>query len=155
MVSGWFVFMIAACIVVCCGFVLGIALMRAAWAQREREALTTSDLRALEESAVLLIEQLRSEADRSMADLDRRCGDLQALIAEADRKIEALEAVVTTAGPRPEPQTLPYPSDPVSQRGQVLKLSAAGMGPADIARATGLDRAQVSLILSLCKQPAA
>ena len=40
MVNGWFVFAVVTCIVISCGFILALVLMRAAWAQRERESLS-------------------------------------------------------------------------------------------------------------------
>ena len=70
MTSGWFVFGVVACIVIACGFVLAMALLRAAWAQKEREALSSDDLRVLEESAFHLIEQLKAETDSRVNTLD-------------------------------------------------------------------------------------
>lgn len=154
MVNGWFVFTIVTCIVICSGFVLAIALMRASWASREREALTSSDLRALEESALVLIEQLKSEADAGIGEMDKRCADLKELIAEADRKIRQINAAAT------QPRTClpPLPdevcvstalTDPDDGRVKVLELAAKGMECADIARTTGLDAAEVKLILKV------
>ena len=49
MSNGWFVFAVVTSIVLCSGCILAVAVMRAAWAHSQREALTSADLRALEE----------------------------------------------------------------------------------------------------------
>lgn len=155
MINGWFVFTLVACIVICCGFVLAIVIMRASWASREREALTSSDLRALEESALVLIDQLKSEADSGISELDRRCAELKELISEADKKISELRNA-SMANPQIIRELIP---DEVcindtkidDSRKKVLALASSGMDSADIARTTGLDCAEVKLILSLEK----
>jgi hypothetical protein len=152
-VNGWFVFALVAGIVVACGFALATTLMRAAWAQREREALTSSDLRALEESAVLLIEQIKAEADATVNELDKRRKSLSKLIKDADERLLALaEAEDRIARSVPVQES---PSEEPSAFGQVMELASEGMAPADIAKSTGLDCADVNLILSLNKSQAA
>jgi len=155
MVNGWFVFTLVASIVICCGFALAVVIMRASWASKEREALTSSDLRALEESALVLIDQLKSEADNGISELDRRCAELKELISEADRKISELKNL-SMVKPRIAHEMIP---DEVciddtkinDSRRKVLALASSGMDSADIARATGLDCAEVKLILNLEK----
>ena len=161
MANGWFVLVLVVCIVLCSGFVLAVALMRAAWSQREREALTASDLRALEESAVLLIDQLKSEADRAMAELDSRCADLRELLAQADSRLDALKSSDEKRSQEHVPRKLqPMASGSQSttlgsllDRQRVLELSLSGLECAEIARITGLDCAEVKLVLSLWKEP--
>lgn len=145
MSNDWFVFTVVASIVICTGSVLAAAIMRAAWAHNRREALTSSDLRALEESALLLIQQMRSEADRGIAELEERSSELRALIEKADARLEALRE-----SPIP---VLDQPAIAAESmdRSQVMELASSGMDCADIARATGLGCGEVKLMLGLAK----
>jgi len=127
------------------GFVLAMAVMRAAWAQRERETLTAADLRAVEESAMTLIEQLRSEADNSLSHLGARCAELRQLIDQADARIRTLNAFTTTAAAAPGNTKRPFDQE------KVLSLASSGMDSVDIARATGLDCAEVKAALRLSR----
>jgi len=177
-VNGWLVFGLVASIVICCGFILAVQILRAAWAQREREALSASDLRAVEESAVLLVERLRSEADRAILELDERLDALQKLVQEADAKLQTLRQA-TTCNQRPKSHHLtPAPlgrqsesrvvevsekspsicgseiaacSDQPSgaDAGAILDLASRGLTYSEIARRTGIDCAEVKLVLSL------
>lgn len=152
MSNGWFIFSIIASIVVCTGCILAVAIMRAAWAHSQREALTSGDLRALEESAVLLIEQMRSEADRGLAELEERSSRLRELIAEADARLGALRQA-----------SVPIPSQVIdsdhltlesrAERRRVLELASSGMDCAEIARVTGLGCGEVKLMLGLASLP--
>jgi hypothetical protein len=149
MTNGWLVFAPMVGIVLCSGFILAIAILRAAWAQREREALTSTDLRALEESAVYLIEELKSEADRGSAELDKRCIELSELIAQADIKLAELKAAMPQG-------LLPLTHEPTAvsrstDRRRILELASSGLDCSGIAKATGLDCAEVKLVLSLSK----
>ncbi|MDO8586208.1 MAG: hypothetical protein Q7T82_04135 [Armatimonadota bacterium] len=157
MTNGLLAFAIVASIVVFAGLALAIAIMRAAWAQREREALSASDLRAVEESAMLLVEQLKSEAEHGVSELDRRCGELRRLLAEADSKLAELRSAAATVPPaEPEPPAcLPnhQPStinhQPSLNTDDILRMAETGLNPVDIAKATGLDCADVKVALKL------
>lgn len=151
MTNGWIAFALTAGIVLCSGFILAAVILRAVWAQREREALTSTDLRALEESAVYLIEQLKSVADQSAAELDNRSNELKELIAQADIKLAALNAAMPEEVCAAVNDTLPVSHS--NDRHRVLELASSGMDCAGIAKATGLDCAEVKLILSLGKLP--
>ncbi|MEN6372161.1 MAG: hypothetical protein ABFD64_09135 [Armatimonadota bacterium] len=156
MVSGWFVFIVVTCIVICSGFVVAVAVLRASWASREREALTSTDLRALEESAMVLIEQLKAEADSGIGELDKRCAELKELISEADRKISQLKNISAESydfmRKLPDEACVASPIiDTEAEKScvKVLDLASKGMECAEIARTVGLDAAEVNLILSL------
>ncbi|MCX6375189.1 MAG: hypothetical protein NTU88_03980 [Armatimonadetes bacterium] len=155
MESGWLVFAVVACIVISTGFVLAIALLRQAWSQREREALTSSDLRALEESALYLIEQMKAEADHAADELDSRCKALADLMQAADERIESLrelESSLTERVPlsvQTEPTSAPR-NDDVNVR-RILDLASSGMESSEIARVSGLDCAEVKLALRLAE----
>jgi hypothetical protein len=69
-----------------------MVLLRAAWAQKEREALSSDDLTMLEESAVLLIEQLKEETDQRLTELRDYTVRLETLLHEADARITELQA---------------------------------------------------------------
>lgn len=157
MVNGWFVFAVVASIVLLSGVVIAAAILRAAWAKRERESLTAEDLRAVEESAMVLIEQLQSEADRAISEMNNRSEALHALLAEVDAKLEALtEASAKVGSPTSSDSGEITTADSVRTgtvgcvtRQKVLDLASDGLGYAEIARAVGLDVAEVKLILSL------
>lgn len=153
MSSGWFVFTIVTSIVVCTGSILAAVVMRAAWAHSQREALTSGDLRALEESALLLVEQMRSEADRGIAELEDRSARLRELLAEADRKLDALREA-SRAVPSRVIASGAAASESRTERSRVLELASTGMECAEIARVTGLGCGEVKLMLGLANLPA-
>ncbi len=153
--SGWFVFGVVACVVVCSGFVIAVTIMRAAWAQRERDALSSNDLRALEESAVLLIDQLKSEADAAITEIDKRRKALSKLIKEADVKLAELKDAEAKVASAPAQVTEDESSVESSPAVRILEFAGAGMDAADIAKVTGIDCAEVNLVLSLHKKLAA
>ena len=148
MTSGWFVFSVVACIIICTGCVLAVAILKAAWAQREREALTSADLRALEESAIYLVDQLRTETESAISDLESKCAALQELMDAADKRIVALrelsERAADSGGLQPVPQV---DADP--RRQEILALASSGMECSEIARKAGMDCAEVKLMLRL------
>lgn len=153
MVNGWFVFAVVASIVVACGFVLAVALMRAAWTQRERESLTANDLRALEESALLLVDQIKSEADAAITEIDKRRKALSKLIKEADERIAALAEAESRTMPVLALDEEPHKANAHAEK--IMDLASTGMAAPEIAKATGVDCAEVNLILSLHKKLAA
>jgi hypothetical protein len=157
LVDGWFVFAVVASIVILAGLVLAAAIMRASWAQREREALSSSDLRAVEESAVMLIEQLKAEADRAIGDLSERCALLRELIVEADGRIDSLRSSATgqqvmVLSETRDPSDLLRKAEaihPSLDTAQVLRLANSGLDCVDIAKAIGADCADVKVAMKL------
>lgn len=153
MASGWFVFAVVACIVMCTGCVLAFVMLKASWAQRQREALTTSDLRALEESALYLIDQLKSEVEQSMADLDARREALSQMIESSDRQIAVMkELLASVRAETPSPVGVVVADNDLlndPRRQQILDLADSGMDCAEIAREAGVDCAEVKLMLRL------
>jgi hypothetical protein len=158
MSDSWFVFAVLAAIILCGGLVLVVALLRSVWAQREREALASDDLRAVEESAALLIEQLRTEADHAVAALKEQRACLTSLIEDADKKVSELTSLMadcsaSTADKRSQHPEPGYGPDAVGpwRNEQILELASRGMGHAEIAKTVGLDSASVRLALSLSR----
>ena len=149
--NGWFVFAVTASIILCTGFVIAVSLLKAAWAQREREALTSSDLRALEESAVCLIDQLRTEADSALGELESRYARLGESVRAADERINMLRELEASRRnfrmPSESQSIPPDSSDPMRQ--QVLDLASNGVGCSQIAQQMGIDCAEVKLMLRL------
>ncbi len=155
MSSGWFVFTIVTSIVICTASILAVAIMRAAWASSQREALTSADLRALEESALLLVEQMRAEADRVLAESAERSAALRELIDEADAKLRALrEASASIPSQIIADEQVASQSRQSLDRRRVLELAESGMDCAEIARMTGLQCGEVRLMLGLARVPA-
>jgi hypothetical protein len=152
--NGVLVFATVACIVIATGFILAIAILRQSWAQKEREALTSSDLRALEESALFLIEQLNSEADRATEELESRCSRLAELLRAADQRIGELKDLETSLHERVRAHLASDPESVVRESGdpkivRILDLASSGMESAEIAKVTGVDCAEVKLALRL------
>ena len=156
MTNAWFAFAVVASIVVCSGVVLAAAILRAAWMRRERELLSADDLRAVEESALVLIEQLKAEASRAASEIDERGRAARDLITAADERIQALRSLVSQSQPAKAsadaPEECREAANDRRDRADVediRRLSSAGMGAAEIAREIGLDCAQVKLALNL------
>ena len=155
--DAWLVFAVVASIILVAVVVMAAAIMRAAWAQKEREALTSSDLRAVEESALLLIDQLREEADRSVSEMDQRRKKLCELIAEADARISEMKALgpdvqLPLSKAVTESTAVLARSDSRRRsidKSEILRMASSGFGPVDIAKATGLDCADVKVALKL------
>lgn len=151
--NGVFVFATVACITIATGFILAIAILRQSWAQKEREALTSTDLRALEESALFLIEQLKSEADHATDELESRCTRLAELLKAADQRIGELKDLEASLHERvrthlsQDSAVAREPSDPQIVR--ILDLASSGMESSEIAKVTGVDCAEVKLALRL------
>jgi len=148
MANGWLVFAVVACIIICAGFVLAVALLKQAWAHKEREELTSSDLRALEESALYLIEEIKSEADRAREELDSKLRILGDLTRAADEKIAALREMERSSSRRSSVVGREK-SDPKIQ--EILDLASTGMDSREIARASGTDCAEVKLAVRLAE----
>jgi hypothetical protein len=155
MTSGWFAFGVVACIVVACGFVLAMALLRAAWAQKERESLSSDDLRVLEESAFLLIEQLKAETDSRVSALEDYAKRIDGLLREADLRIASLQKLVDAQTNSPSAISLDSNSglrkdslDEASYE-RVANMLSNDMECADVARNLGLGCAEVKLIRRL------
>lgn len=159
MTDGWLVLAVVAAIVICSGFIVAAAIMRAAWIRKERESLTSEDLRAVEESAMLLIEQLKSEADQAIGEMDSRSERLRELIAIADRKLTELQSSISESGQTDSGAGLQMrasePNDGVENYHQtaerVLHLASTGLVCEEIAKTLGIEHAEVRLILGLGK----
>ncbi|MHB0912644.1 MAG: hypothetical protein ACYC2Y_04270 [Armatimonadota bacterium] len=146
--NGWFIAIVVICMVLCAGFVLVVTLLRAAWSRKEREALTSNDLRVLEESAFILIEQLRNEADQKISEVDRACARLSKLLDEADARLSALRELSVSRHEEPE---APSGGEQSELRQRVLSMAASGIDCAEIARKEGLGCAEVNLMLKLAR----
>jgi len=143
MTTGIFAFCVVASIVLCCGGIFALTIMREAWARHGRETLTSLDLTALEESAVLLVEQLEAEADRGITEIERRCASLRELIEQADCRISHLSDLSDRVREvRPQPEA-------ISDGRQVIQLAENGMDCTDIAKSLGLTLGEVDLMLSV------
>jgi len=149
MTGGWFVFSVIMCIIICSGCILAVVIMRASWQQREREMLTSSDLRALEESALYLIDQLKTESEQAIGDLDARRLALAEMMEKADKQAASLKELIASAElVSSAPQGLDdQPEDP--KKAEVLAMASDGVKCSEIARKVGLDCAEVKLMLRL------
>lgn len=99
--SSLFVFILAGFIILCTGIILSVVLLKAAWIRKEREALSSTDLRALEESAIVLIEQMKSEIDDRIVELDTKSAQLIELTRQADARITAFKRLTAASQNQP------------------------------------------------------
>ena len=99
---------------------------------------------------------LRGEAERLLVELqefgremegrlETRIHHLTRLLAEADKAIEALTAAVAAG----EEKASAGPPEPDALRARIVALAAGGMEPDGIARAVGLPKGEVELVLGL------
>ena len=124
-----------------------------AWKLRDRPTRPAPSVRALGD----LLEELR-KTSRAMAEsMDRRAAELKVLIAEADRRIEAMKRQPAPAGlvpPPPQVASIPDVGSDVSPEMKavfdtVYEQADQGRAVTDIARETGLNKTAVTLILGL------
>ncbi|MGC8862377.1 MAG: hypothetical protein ACP5R5_06320 [Armatimonadota bacterium] len=155
MTNGALAALTVGCVLVGCGLVITATVLRNHSLKKEREMLTTVELQAVEESAVLLIQRLQEEASAVAAEIDGRLKMMRNLINQADEKLAELRAIapealaqVATGALRSAPAR-PESAEYGSDVERILAAARCGMGAADIARKTGVDRAAVGLILSL------
>ncbi len=103
-----------------------------------------------------LLEELRRTSKSMTESLDRRAAELKVLVAEADRRLEALKAA-----PSPTVPSAPAPAASVPDLAvdvspemkavfdSVYEQADRGRPVTDIARETGLNKTAVTLILGL------
>jgi len=151
MSGGWFVFSVVACIVFCTGCLLAVAMLKASWAQKERETLTSSDLRALEESALYLIDQLKSESEQAIGDLESRRLALAEMMEKAEKQAASLKELLASTERISEERSYSLvPDQPTNpKRNEVLAMASAGVDCSEIARKAGMDCAEVKLMLRM------
>lgn len=97
-----------------------------------------------------LTARLQEISREQIARMDTKMRMLNQLLAEADRKIEALKAAggAKDAAPVPDmPAPPPRPSNPLHDR--IFLLADRGMPLSEIASASGLPQGEVELILGL------
>lgn len=156
MSSGLVATLAVVCIIFFTSLILAVSILRTAWIRREKELLTSMDLRALEESAVYLTEQLKAESDQAMLKLDSRISQLESLLREADARLSSLIEATARA------QKLVSDSDAANiaddfcssydaDRTRVFALVSAGLDDLDVARVTGLGLGEVRLIKKLVR----
>jgi hypothetical protein len=147
MSDGWLAFAVIACIVICTGSILAVVVMRASLAQKEREMLTSSDLRALEESTLYLIDQLKSESEHAISELESRRLALAEVLDKTEKQTRTLKELLASAENLALPSVEIPTEDP--KREDVLSMAMAGVDSSEIARKAGIDCAEVKLMLRL------
>ncbi len=119
--------------------------------------VSLSQQRAVERDMNNLVVELSEMARQITAQLDTRSAKLEALLREADRRIEQLSAIERSARQMPIPKPvesrqLPPPGDglPSDPRHQVVyDLATEGHNAHDIAQRLGRPAGEVELILAL------
>jgi len=152
--SGLFTFILLASVVLCTGVILIIALLRAAWIKREREALTSTDLRALEESAMILIEQMKAEIDDRILELDSKAAQLAELTRQADARIAAFKRLAAVSGSGLSRESAVHDADGLASPNGCDSISSPDRIPeaydcTELARSLDLSAAEVKLMVRL------
>lgn len=114
-----------------------------------------SQQRAVEREMSNVLVQLSEMARQVTGQLDTRAAKLEALMDEADRKIEELKRLTAGGTPLPPSESVqqappvrqPAPVDPRHQ--EVYTLADEGHDTAEIARRLGRPQGEVELILAL------
>ena len=130
MQDGWFVFLILLGALVFAGTLLWFWIARATAANREKEALTATDLRLLEESVEALIGRLTAASDEAVAEIERRQSALQRLLDEVDEKLGEAKARELDLN-------------------ELRRMADEGVASDEIAQRAGMTRGEVELILEL------
>ncbi len=115
----------------------------------DRRRRSRTDLAALRSDVAELAAQLEDFARRIDQRVDERLDRLQALLAEADKKQEALRRQVEAAQ-----SSGSFSSAPNGASGQVLVLAAQGLDSVDIARRLKMEVGEVELMLNLHRSTA-
>lgn len=126
MADGWFILLLILGLLIF-GGTLFVYWVRNSMAQiQEEQALSSSDLRLMEDTVTALIERLKSASDEAVAAIEaRQCG-LQRLLDEVDDRV------------------------PVCAPAEVVtRLAKDGVGDAEIAQRAGITRGEVELLLEL------
>ena len=107
-------------------------------------------MRVLEESAVLLIEQLKAEADQRLAAMEEYTKRIENLLLEADAKIAALNAPREIREYKPSiPMSVSIDSDSNISLRQFTERTSQDADCVEIARSSGMDCAEVKLMKRL------
>ena len=121
----------------------------------------------LRESMDKLLVELQETSREINATIDTKTVVLNKLIEDADRRIETLKGLEKSAGsatgigatrPAARPEPAPRPPSEESRRRaalerEILRLADEGKTELEIARATGVPRGEVELVLSLRRAP--
>ncbi|HEY3269360.1 MAG TPA: hypothetical protein VGM37_20805 [Armatimonadota bacterium] len=127
MQDGWFLVIFILAAITFAGALMASWLARLVAQQKESSSLTASDLRLLEESVEALIARLKAASEEAVAELTVRQIALENLLDRVDAAL---------------PQT---PADPED----AARLAESGLDEAEIARRSGLTRAEVELMLEM------
>ena len=136
--------------------VCGAGLLALWWVKRQPSRSAPGAFQKPPEGAVRamgdLLAELKRTSDSMASSLDRRAADLRALIAEADRRVSALETLRGEAPPPSIPPLAPAEDrspDLQAAFEQVYALADAGKPLTEISRETQLNKGSVQLILGL------
>lgn len=153
--NGLFVFMLIGSIILCTVVIVSVILLKMAWIRKEREALSATDLRVLEESAIILIEQMKSELDDRIAEIDRKSAHLAELTYQADARISVFNRLSSSFKIQPATETsLQNSNNPpacsVNDNDLMLIDSIPeAIDCAELARSMDLSAAEVKLMMRL------
>ncbi len=142
MSSAFLALIVTGSTVICAIVVIAGTLVRSACARREREALVSMDLLALEESVVVLLERLTSAGEEMIKEIDRRSAELKELLSQAEAK------GLVSAQRQPVCRSDRF-LDTAAVNEEIASLAAMGWSSDEIAKRTGLTCAETKLILSL------
>lgn len=154
----------AASFVACFSGLICLLLFRALLRERAKRELTPADLRALENAAAEILEQLKQAADEAVAKVDSKIAELRSLCSQMSvlstegntTATHEPNALLANPGPEQDQNPNETPSTAADEtRARVFALADQGLDTAEIARQTGIGMGEVELLLDLCARTAA
>lgn len=132
MQDGWFIVLGLIGFLTFVGVAVAFWLSRVVAQHREKETLTATDLRLLQETVEALIERLKVASDEAVGEIELRQKELQALLDRVDEKLPGRGA---------EAEGLDL--------NNICRLAQEGMAETEIARRVGANRGEIELMLEM------
>jgi len=147
------------------GAALAFWCVRAVGAERQRKAFDPQETAELEQATAALVQQLKAAADEAVERVAQASRHINQLLATTERRMETLwsqqwatDQPEPPAEPEAPPAEEPQPAaknaqvldtDYMARTAEVYRLADEQLDEAAIAERTGLERAEVRVLLSL------
>ena len=148
MIGGWVAAFVLLGFIMCA--VAAFAMFsRAVSRQRDREAVSETDLQLLQESVGALIEQIKAASDEAVREIEDGKRELRDLLLqiEAAKQPAQIATVVPSAPSLPSATSEEAPTSFTPQ--DIYRLAGEGVDEAEIAMRSGMTRGEVELMLEL------
>jgi cytoskeletal protein RodZ len=128
---------------VCVGLVWW--LMRTVTAQRAEQELNVADIKRLQDTVETLIHRLKEASDEAVEEMEIRQQKLEALLERADGLLSN-DGVKASDGVKKKAANKKIED---KEAGEIIRLAEEGVDGTEIARRTGISRAEVELMLEM------